>query len=103
MDPTDPFAGATDIGSGAVTSADQNPSNGLGAADLLSQLIGTAGNVAVANQVAAGQVAQAQYASKVAATNSGSPLAVLETNTGLSGGVLLLICVPCVFLIALRK
>jgi hypothetical protein len=54
-DSTDPLDGlgidSTDTTDGdTVTQLADNPSNGLSASDLLSQLIGTAGAVAVANQ-----------------------------------------------------
>jgi hypothetical protein len=92
----DPTTDSTNIDQqGAVTSAADNPSNGLSSTDLFSQLIGTAGQAYVANQQsqAAQAIGQAQVAAAYA--QPANPLAVLTTGSGrtwllIGGGVLAL-------------
>jgi hypothetical protein len=69
-------------GSGDVTTADQNPSNGLDLNSLMGSLIGggTQAFVASQNSAAAQSIAQAQIASLQA--NPGNPLAIFSGPNG---------------------
>jgi hypothetical protein len=97
-DPTDLSPNTTSTDSGGTVAAGQTPSNGLDAADLFSQLLGTAGQAYSANQTAQAQIAAAQ-----AAAPQTTILGSLSSSTGLSSTTLILIGVGLFALALMRK